>query len=357
MENNKSKSLGRNKRTFFTMAKVLAKEGCAAIVPGGGIAFEAVEALVNHAKQFYKDRTETRLYEFHLHLLGEEITEAEQNEFMEKPISLEDYYSLLSAAIQDDEDNKVMLYANLLRNLSKGNISFENRIHILKVVKAMTFEEAEFIRKFYIYNKYDIMPEKGPSVEASSMFDSKTLKGQIMIQNLKAFGIILEISTGKFKPTQLLNIVVESLYEPDFLKPDSIGEVTWSGINAIIVSYRMDVHHIMAKKLQEILRKFRVKSVIALLNDKNVKTANIFHHAFLFLLDSIEVPQAYKGAITKLKPERVIIKLFLKNSDGTVPLDSLPDLKAGDALPIDISSKEDIKLFEKLIQKYFGQPD
>lgn len=355
MENDKSKSLERSKRTFFTMAKVLAKEGCAAIVPGGGIAFGAVEALVKHAKQFYKDRTETRLYEFHQHLLVDEITEDEQNEFMQKPILLEDYYSLLSAAIQDDEDNKVRLYANLLRNLSNGTIPFGNRVHILKVAKTMTFEEAELIRKFYIYDKYDIMPEKGSSVDASSMFNSTTLKDQIMVQNLKGFGVISEISTGKFKPTQLLNIAVEGLYEPGSLKPNSIGEVTWSGINVMIVSYRLDMHSKIAVKLQEILRKFRVKSAIALLNDKNVKTANIFHHAFLFLLDSTEVPQAYKVAITKLKPEKVIIKLFLKNSDGTVPVDSLPDLKVGDTLPIDISSKEDIKLFEKLIQKYVSQ--
>jgi hypothetical protein len=198
------------------------------------------------------------------------------------------------------------------------------------------------------------MPEKGPSVDASTMFDSTTLNGQIMIQNLKGFGIILEISTGKFKPTQLLNIAVEGLYESDFLKPDSIGEVTWSGINAIIVSYRQDIHYVIAAKLQEILRKSRIRSTIGLLNDKNVKAANIFDDGFLFLLDSTQVPQAYKEAVNKLNPQKVIIKLLLKNSDGTVPMDSLPDLKAGDTLPIDISSKEDIKLFENLIQKCFN---
>ena len=352
MGNDKSKSLERSKATFFTMATIFAKEGCSVVIPGGGIAFEAVNTLVNHAKKFCKDRTETRLHEFHQHLLGEEISEAEQNEFMKKPISLEDYYSLLSAAIQDDEDKKLRLYANLLRNLSIGSIPSENKVHILKVAKSMTFEEAEFIRNFYIYYKYDVMPEKGPSVDASSMLGSTKLNDRIMIQNLIRFGIFLESSSGKYEPTELLGIATEGLYGSDSLKPDSIGELTWSGINIMIVSYRLDIHSNIAVKLQEILRRFRIKSTIALLRDQNVKTANMFHHAFLFLLDSTEVTQAYKDAAAKLSSQKVIIKLLLKNSDGTVPQDTLPDLTAEDTLSIDIASKEDMKLFEELIHKY-----
>lgn len=352
MKNSTSKSIERSKKSFFTISKIIAKEGCSAIIPGGGIAFEAVEILVNHAKQFYKDRTENRLHDFHQHLLGEEISEAENNEFIEKPISLEDYYSLLSAAIQDDEDKKVQLYANLLRSLAKGIITSENRLHIIKAAKEITSEEAEFIRKFYIYNKYDIMPDTGPSVDASSMLKNKSLKNKIIIQNLVRLGFFLETFPENYEPTQLLFIAVEGLYPINFIKPDAIGQVTWSGINVMIVSYRLDIHSNIAIKLQKILREHRIKSTIALLNDRNVKTGNMFHHGFIFLLDSLEVSNTYKNAITKLSPQKIIIKLILKNPDGTVPEDTLPEMEADEIMSIDINSEDNMRLFEELIQRY-----
>lgn len=352
MKNSSSKSIERSKKSFFSISKIIAKEGCSAIIPGGGLAFEAVSILVNHSKQFYKDRNEKRLHDFHQHFIGEEINESEINEFLEKPISLEDYYSLLSATIQDDEDKKAQLYANLLRNLTKGIIANEDRLYLIKAAKEMTFEEAEFLRKYYIYHKYDMMPNTGPSVDASSMLKSNILKHKIIIQNLIRLGFFLETSPENIEPTQLLFIAVEGIYPIESIKPSAIGQITWSGINMMIVSYRLDIHSNIAIKIQKILRKHRIKSTIGLLNDRSVKTGNMFHQGFIFLLDYLEVSNTYKNAITKLSQQKIIFKLLLKNSDGTVPEDTLPEIEADEILPVDINSEDHLRLFEELIQRH-----
>jgi len=353
MKNNTSKSFERSKKSFITIAKILAKGTCTALIPGSGMAFEVAGTLANHVKQIYKDRTENRFQEFHQHILGDGISEKEQREFIEKPITLEDYCSLLSAAIQDDEDKKVQLYANLLRSLAMGIIPQESKVHTIKVAKAITFEEAEFIKKFYIYKKHDIFPETGPSVSASSLLKINNFMDRIKLQNLVRLGIFFEPSSEHFEPTQLLSIIVEGLYEKEALNPDAIQKLTWSGLNIMIVSYRIDAHSNISYKIGELLRKHRIKNITALLNsDEQVKKANIFYQGFIFLLDSNKVPDNYKNVVTKIDSEKVIIKLLLKNSDGTLPQDTFPELVADEVLPVDVNLSDGVNLLEEVIQRY-----
>jgi len=351
MENNDSKSLERSKKTFITISKIFAKAACSIV--GQGLTFDAFITLTEHLRQLYKDRTEKRIHEFHQHLLGEEICEIKQHEFLDKPIELEDYNSLLSSAIQDDEDKKVQLYANLLRGLASGKIPSEVKRYIIKAAKAITFEEAELIRKFYIYKKFAVIPETGPTMHASSLLKSKNFMEQIMIQNLVRLGILLETSPEHFEPTQLMSFAVEGFYEKETLEPSAINKLAWSGINVMIVSYQLDIHSSIAIKIGKILRKYRINSTIAILNDNQVKMANIFHHGFIFLLDSSKVPDYLKNVVAKLSSPKVILKLLLKNSDGTVPKDDFPELIANEVLPIDFNLNDaDISLLEDVIQRY-----
>lgn len=56
-----AKSMALGKESGICFGVELAKEGLDLIVPGSGLAFEAVKAPVKHGKQYYEDRTASSL--------------------------------------------------------------------------------------------------------------------------------------------------------------------------------------------------------------------------------------------------------------------------------------------------------
>ena len=93
----KNKSISRTKRSTAKISDLLAREGVATLVPGGGLLYDAGKALFQHGKQYFKDRTEIRLKEFHQALLTGDFNEKEFEQFLGKEFDLDDYYSILSS--------------------------------------------------------------------------------------------------------------------------------------------------------------------------------------------------------------------------------------------------------------------
>jgi hypothetical protein len=212
MRNAKVRSIARAKKSFFKMSEVLGKRGSAALLPGGGLAFEVITTLVKHAKQFYQDRREARLHEFHESLLGSGSNDVDPREFLDKPISVEDYYALLSAAIQDNEQLKVPLYANILRSLAAGRIPAKYKVHLLKVAREITYDEAEFIRRVCVYSRHDIISPGGGSEQLSGLFRTESAMQAAMLQNLSRFGFLRQKAEDKYEPTDLLHLTVQAMY-------------------------------------------------------------------------------------------------------------------------------------------------
>lgn len=347
MDNCRSKSLARSKKTFFTIAQALGKEGIGALVPGGGLVFAAVAALVNHGKEFFRDRTEHRLHEFHEQLLGSTSESVDLGAFMEKPISLDDYYALLSAALQDNEELKVPLYANMLRCFVEERVPVQFRIHFLRAARELTFQELELLRKIYIYAKYDLIPVSGPSEQVSSLLQSRSPMQQVMNQNLERFGLLSRGTKAEFKLSDVLFTLAEALFLREELVPESIGKLEWTGIHILITCFPLDDRTDIALRLENVLRRNLIKSAIATVNERNVNQMKMFYDGILLLLDTRPVPEENRKALIQFgKP---IFKVLLPHA-GSPPQDSLPDLEAMDTIRLSADWPFDEKLIDHLIK-------
>lgn len=347
MDNCRSKSLARSKKTFFTIAQALGKEGIGALVPGGGLVFAAVAALVNHGKEFFRDRTEHRLHEFHEQLLGSTSESVDLGAFLEKPISLDDYYALLSAALQDNEELKVPLYATLLRSFVEERIPAQFRTHFLRVARELTFQELELLRKIYIYAKYDLIPLSGPSEQISSLLQGRSTMQQVMKQNLERFGLLSRGTKAELKPSDVLFTLAEALFSKEELEPASIDKLEWTGIGFLITSFPLDDHTDIALRLEDLLRRNRIKSMIATVNERNVKQMKMFYDGILLLLDTRPVPEENRRALIQLgKP---IFKVLISVA-GSLPQDPLPDVEAVDTIILSGNWSADVKLIDHLIK-------
>lgn len=80
----REKSLIRSKRSAITVAELLAKEGITALVPGGGLVYDLTKSLVLHSRNYFTDRTENRLEEFHKALLNDSQDENKVKDFINK---------------------------------------------------------------------------------------------------------------------------------------------------------------------------------------------------------------------------------------------------------------------------------
>ena len=97
----RTKSLSRSKKSAITVADLLAKEGLTTIIPAGGLIYDMTKSLVKHSRDYFIDRTEDRLENFHDALLKEHQDEERIQDFINKEFNLDDFHAILSSCTQD----------------------------------------------------------------------------------------------------------------------------------------------------------------------------------------------------------------------------------------------------------------
>lgn len=221
MVNEKEKSLIRSKGTIISLADILAKEG-AGFVPGGATMYDLAKLLAQHVKAYLKDRTEERLLNFHHELLSG-IPSEDQTKFLEQEFSIDSYYSLLNHALQDEEEQKVDVYAKIFKGLQLGLISNEYRLHLIRGIRELKYSDFEFMRRIYINEKYEFKHPGNRINQVKALTVTRDPVKSYSIQTLIRFGFLSESDDKKPPwPTNLLNILVEFLYNPQDLLDEAL---------------------------------------------------------------------------------------------------------------------------------------
>lgn len=266
------KSLARSKKTTLTFASELAKEGCSALVPGGGLMYEGVKALVQHGIKFYEDRKTERIERFHEVLLGEHATNRE--EVLHKEFAIEDYTILLSHAVQDEEDDKVDIYSRIFKALQNNQISKEFKSHILKSSRDLLVSEFELMKEIFISSTFEFKDEGNIREQITRRTRTANPIINLSIQNLIRLGYLYDKDGTKPPyPTDLLKELVSSIYSKEELRPEVINKEIWKDIQVFIACFNLDKHAQILSKISNAFSKQNIKTVIAVPSRQSIAQA------------------------------------------------------------------------------------
>jgi hypothetical protein len=267
MEKNKDrkveKSLERSKKTTLTFANELAKEGCSALVPGGGLMYEGIRILMQHGRKFYEDRKTERIEKFHEILLGKDVPSKE--DILHKEFTIEDYTILLSHAVQDEEDDKVGIYSRIFQALLNKRIPDELKSHILKSSRSLLYSDFEFMKEIYLAGIYEFKDEGNIEEQIKHRTRVKDPIKNLSIQNLIRLGFLYDKDGSKPPyPTDLLKTLISSIFKEDELTPESIGKQAWRDVRIFIASFDINSHTSFINKVANALSAKNIKTIIAL---------------------------------------------------------------------------------------------
>ena len=223
-----ARSLARGKESGYSFAPELAKEGLSALFPGGGLVYAGVEALVKHGIQFYEDRKKSRIEAFHENILSGDPEAARQ--VLDKEFSIEDYTLLLSHAVQDEEDEKVEIYARLFKALQRDLLPAPFKLHILKSSRNLSRADFDLMREIFVAAKFKFKDEGDLERQITLRTVSANPMMNLAIQNLVRQGYLYEkTSDAPPYPTALLNSIVQAIYQDEELRPEAVGKEVWLG--------------------------------------------------------------------------------------------------------------------------------
>lgn len=303
-----NKSITRANKSATSIAELLAKEGVSAVVPGGGLIYEVTKVLVNHGKNYFSDRTASRIEDFHSALLMGGADHEKFEHFLKAPFELDDYYTVLSSCVQDIEAEKVDIYSSLMKSLIESKLGHELRRHFIKSCKDLTYSELNFLKLLYINNKHDLMTVGGTKQQVKALLSTKDTLRMLAIEKLKSFGFIPATADVI---TPLAEQFVNTIFSADELLPGAIGKKEFSGIKVVIATYQLDdpEHVRIATEVQEALWSCQIKSSIQTIDDSRSVDSTIFYGAALLIVGDKPIEPKYVSALSKFSDKRPVIRL------------------------------------------------
>ncbi|MEZ9133661.1 hypothetical protein AB4143_05845 [Vibrio breoganii] len=342
------RSLTRSKKSASSLADILLKEGVNTLLPGSSLMYEVGKLAVQHGRQYFTDRTEQRVYDFHVGIISDETAdEAKFKSFLAKSFDLDEYHAVLNACVQDIENEKTEIYSDLMKSLMVKGIATRHRRFFITVTKQLTFVEIDFFRNLYINANFDMMTVGGTQQQVISMLSSQDTMTDITIRTLVSYGLVTDDRKGM---TGLGKLYAEALFEQQKLTPKSINRQKFTGLNIAILNYMISdkTHDQVSHYLQESLWRHGVKSSVLALNRNSVRQPPLLFSAGVLLLSDVKYDERHfdKRAIAdfackvpviplNIVPNKVdVSELGLKTPIGLTETDSARVCKEIDELEL-----------------------
>ncbi|OAI19674.1 MULTISPECIES: hypothetical protein [Methylomonas] len=306
------KSLDRSKKTATTIAELLAKEGLSSVIPFGGLLYDASKALILHTRNYISDRTNDRMEDFCEHLISGRASDEELKVFLEKKFDMDDYYAVLSSCMQDIENEKVLIYSELMKGLIEGDFSPEIRRYFIKSCKELTFAELSFLREIYINSEYVMMPHSGcvtgTAHQVKQILTTNDPFRRITIERLISLGFVNNQLNEMTPLGKKFGLV---LFPSESLTPESINRKRFSGHHVLIASYQLsDQNHVsLAMQLQDRFIQKNIQPQIAVL-----KYGVFPFSAAVVLMDGKLIEREYLESLRRCSNLIPIVRLNLNST-------------------------------------------
>lgn len=355
----------KEKDTAMSIADTLAREGCA-IIPGGGIAYDSVKALVNYGKRYYEERNEKRLERFHENLLKEGSGAQESTDNLKVEFSEDDYYSLLKSMLQDEEDDKVDYYSSLMKSIISGSVSSAHKKYFIRSLKELSVDELQLMRQFYILSNFEMKDDGSIKQQLKSIVEQPSPMVKALIHNLIRLGFV-EINQDLHLPTSLLEEFVPLIIVADQLTPQSIGKECYHEIDVFVATFvdekslaevrfpsvgpyersedEIEKYSSSLALLKSILDQTKQSYIIA--NPERFTEVQKSAKLIILCLDRFENPMLYYSWNKELLEKEKVFKVILDVLRTTgKPYDTLPGTEASqvfDFTKLDVNLSETLK--------------
>jgi hypothetical protein len=363
----------KGKETLTSIADSAAREGCS-LVPGGGLAYDAVKSLVTYGKRYFAERNDRRLEDFYKGLLTGEGGKVESEEYLNRSYSLDDYYSVLKGMLQDEEDEKVYFYSSLMKSIIEGTLNGNEKKFFIKTLRELSEYDLATIQEFYVLANYELT-DNGDALDQVRQFcESASPLARASIANLVRLGY-LEAKDDFYIPTPLLEGLANAIFPPEKIAPAAIEKQELSHVDIFVATFvdnatlsennmrygpeqRNDAavkrYSGIMSALAESIKKTGKSFVIA--NPRRFTQAQKSARLILLCLDRFENPMIlYSWNKDLLSPEKVFKVLLDTLKDGR-PYDTIPGTEAARTIDLTDADKGAFDALEARIREYFCHP-
>ena len=253
-------------RTKISLARIGWATGktTAGLVPGGSLAADVIETAVKHVRLYREDLVKERLSHFAQCILegadGKELDNLLGREFEQS-----DFHAILTALVNDEEDEKAEIYAHTLKALINGEVRQEHRRHVIRTISVLSWADLELSREIYIHSHFAFPTYNAFQADlhkqVSQLLETRDTMKLVAIRALVSQGLLSDSM-----PTELLDAVVKAAYAPKQHVPSAIGLRERSPIADILGVYfalfiEEDDTHLITK-LSEKLFQAEIKNMI-----------------------------------------------------------------------------------------------
>lgn len=308
IEKYKDKSFERTKITFKNIIDSALRETCST-VPLGGIGYDWIKVLINHALKYREDQNQERIENFH-HAIFQGVDASEKQQILECDFSMKDYIQILSYVVRDDENEKMDVYARIFKALQNNAIPQNYRNHFLRSSRELLTDDIEFMRKVFIVSKFKFKDDGDIDHQMRNLTITTDPIINLSIQNLVRTGFLYEKpATGPNKPTEMLNAFVNIIYTPNDLTPEAIGKKVWSDHNVTIVCKNLDKHSNLLYKISNSFFQENIKAI-------PVVPSHVHFTAQIIVLvhEETNLDDSMKKLIEKFKIRITTLNLFLPSA-------------------------------------------
>jgi len=211
-------------------------------------------------------------------------------ELLDKEFTVEDYYSVLNNLIQDEEDEKTPFYARILESIMRGTLREPHKIHFLKAIRQLTCSDIQLMRNVHIASPHRFQGLGNKKKQVQEHLNEAHPMRIISIQTLSRLGFVTRGGAryGEFEhhfPTELLDTFATTIFFAHELVPEAIDQKSLTSIKAAIVCHDLSAHRSDLEKLQEILYKARVESVIIHYSKLDQINIKLLYSLFIIVTD------------------------------------------------------------------------
>lgn len=349
-----NRQIVQRRTALMRIGDILLKAGIASSPAGatGVVAWEVLQAITQHVLKAKEERDKDRAILFMETVLEGRTNEVNAEQILEHEIDPNDLYTLLRGALQDDEDTKTIYYAELLRKIALGMVQDDSRLYMVKAVRELSSKDIELLGKLYVVDRFNVMPAKGPKMEAKMLLKGSEVMDRLTYRNLSRLGL-LDGDINSLKPNSLTLLAAEALFRTSDLRPNTLGLEEWRAEGAIILTPQDDVATSFSMRIQEALRQCRIYSEFGLLNNSlEARIMPRFKEALIVIV-CIETVKAHQDSPIDprlavksfpILPNDKVIKI-LASYPGDSPVDFASEIQASIELHIELSPNPDLSSF------------
>lgn len=276
-------------------------------IPGASDAYELAKLGVTQAQAYVKQKQNQRIEDFHHMLLKQD--EHWNQDMADAYINAADYHLLLSACVQDLEDEKTELYATLTKNAALRRITPQDIRFFTLSLRELSLNDVKEMQVAYIASKYPLIPSSGSGNYKKDLSLDRAPDHQI-------YGRKLMEQRGFVKDKILSNYgerFIAACHLPDQLTPSAIGMKEWKNPNfpLLLLCYETEDPYIMtfSDRLSENLRKkgYKTTGLIPIIQERALP---ITQYSLLIFKDKPESIVKYIHFIEKtLKKGSIALQL------------------------------------------------